>query len=96
MALQNAFTDLSTADQQQLIVSILQQLLNRTTFPDPTLAAVRNTIVGGTLPTVTTVGTVSSVATANITSIGSYFANGDQYCQWQIPYSLLRARIVVS
>jgi hypothetical protein len=95
-----ALTAIIDAESQESgldqIAVLLRAIIDKLPYLDPTNAAARIQ-VQNTPPVTITSGTVSAVtALNNITSIGSWSANGDQFVQWQIPAGDLRSRITVS
>ena len=66
----------------------LEMILSRLGYADPTAGSTRVTIAAGTLPNVTTVGTVLAV--------GGYSAIYDQYSQMQIGAQGVRSRITIT
>lgn len=115
MALENAFGSLNLEVTQtegvgaiNAIEDVLRQILARLPFVDQVNSAGRVNVVAGTLPTVTTVGTVSAItggtittvgsvtAVANIVAVGGQAASYDQYAAMQQGASALRSRITVT
>lgn len=97
MALQNVFTGLAGQDDMEQLTAILRAILEKLPFVDPSTASARVTILGTPPVNVTTATTVTTVGTlSNITNIANLAANGDQYTQWQIPFSNLRASLKIT
>jgi hypothetical protein len=92
MALRNLFGDLGLDATLQKISQYLQIIASTSgsTYPD-TAGRMRVNIESGTLPTVSTVGTVNNVA-----AVGGFSSTGDQYYQALNGANYIRSRITTS